>query len=315
MIRYCPFRLRAALSCARHWPCHVKVAPCGGRRLWTPLSSFVSSWRGPPSGPTFSEALAVHSAKTEADPSARHYTYAVRGRRTGLWYIGSRKCPDTVSSPEADTQYMGSPTDSQFKQERKDKIVLTKHSRHVDALQAECFLHEFYNVAENSEFANQARQTSTSFSRQGTRHTEETKQKMSQATRGRPKSEETKQRMSEAKRGDKHPFFGKHHTEEAKQRMSEAKRGDKHPFFGKRHTEEAKQRISEALRGRPHSEETKQRMSEAKRGDKHPFFGKHHTEEAKQRMSEAKRGDKHPFFGKRHTEEAKQRISEATHRD
>ncbi|CAK0879986.1 unnamed protein product [Prorocentrum cordatum] len=205
--------------------------------------------------------------------------------------------PNAVSSPEADTSYMGSSSDAQFKQDRKHKLILTKHSTRADAVQAECFFHEFYNVGANSEFANRARQTSIGFDRQGVQHSESSKRKMSAAKRGdrhhlfgKNHSEETKKKISAAKRGQTF-------SEETKQKMRAAKRGDRHRFFGK-----------------IHSEESKQKISTANRGDRHPFFGKNHSEESKQKMSAAKRRDRHPSFTKNHSAESKKKMSEAQRR-
>ncbi|CAK0877707.1 unnamed protein product [Prorocentrum cordatum] len=325
MIQHQLFTIRRiALSCVHRWPCHGKVTPCGGGQLSALFCSFVSSWRGPPSGPTFGEALAAYGAQAQAGPLARHYTYALRGSQTGRWYIGSRTCPPAVSSPEADTSYMGSSSDSQFKQERMHKLILTKHNTRADVVEAECFFHEFYNVAANREFANRARQTSIGFNRQGAQHNESTKRKISETRQGKLHSEETKQKMSAAKRG-KHSEEtkkkmsetqrGKLHSEETKQKISAAMRGDRHPLFGKNHSEETKKKMSETRRGKTPSDETKQKMSAAKRGDRNPLFGKNHSEETKQKMSAAKRGDRNPLFGKSHSEETKQQISAAKRGD
>ena len=89
-------------------------------------------------------------------------------------------------------------------------------------------------------------------------------------SKGRP-SEESKQKMSEAQKG-------KTHTEEAKQKMSEAQKG-------KMRTEEHKQKLREANLGKTHTEKTKKKMRET-------HTGKEHTEETKKKMSEAKTGEK-----------------------
>jgi group I intron endonuclease len=88
-------------------------------------------------------------------------------------------------------------------------------------------------------------------------------------------SEESKQKISEATRGDKAYWYGKKTSEEHKQKLSDARRGEKHYMFGKKHTEE-----------------TKQKQSEVKRGEKNPNYGKTHSGETKQKMSEAHLGDK-----------------------
>ena len=93
------------------------------------------------------------------------------------------------------------------------------------------------------------------------KHSEETKQKMSEAQKGE------KSHMF-GKTGEKHHNFGSKHSEETIQRMSEAHLGEKHPMWGKHHSEETMQKQSEAQLGIPKSEDTKQKMSEAQLGEK-----------------------------------------------
>ena len=68
----------------------------------------------------------------------------------------------------------------------------------------------------------------------GRRHTEESKQQMSESHKGKKLSEETKKKMSESRfgknnnmygrTGERSPRFGKALSEETKQKMSEAKK-------------------------------------------------------------------------------------------
>ena len=119
--------------------------------------------------------------------------------------------------------------------------------------------------------------------------TEETKQKLSEANKGKTLSEETKQKLRKPK------------TEETKQKLSEAKKG-------KTFSEEHKQKLSEAHKGKTLSEEHKQKIGEAikkqliEKGV--PFKGQHQSEETKQKISDAMKGK---TFSKEH----KQKISEA----
>lgn len=55
----------------------------------------------------------------------------------------------------------------------------------------------------------------------GIKRSEETKQKMSVANKGKIRTEEQKKRMSEASKGNKH-HLGHRHSEETKQKMSES---------------------------------------------------------------------------------------------
>lgn len=90
-------------------------------------------------------------------------------------------------------------------------------------------------------------------------------------------SEETKQKMSEVKMGERNSFYGKTHSEESKRKISEAQKGKKNPMWGK-----------------THSEESKRKMSELKKGKNHPMWGKARSEKAKQKISEANKGKPKP---------------------
>lgn len=86
------------------------------------------------------------------------------------------------------------------------------------------------------------------------------------------KTEETRQKMSSAKKGKPSTFKGKFHSEESKQKMSESKKG-------KKISESHKQNIIKSLIGRKVSEETRQKMSELKKGKQQvkiicPYCGK-----------------------------------------
>ena len=62
--------------------------------------------------------------------------------------------------------------------------------------------------------------------------------------KGKFASEETKNKLREAHKGKKNPFYGKHHSEEAKKKMSECHKG-------KKLSEEHKKKLSEAHKGKP----------------------------------------------------------------
>lgn len=79
----------------------------------------------------------------------------------------------------------------------------------------------------------------------GKKHSEETKQKISQSHKGMLASEKTKQKMSESRIGNTN-------------------------CVGYKHTDSARQNMSEGQKGRKHSEETKQKMSMSQKGHKNP---------------------------------------------
>ena len=78
-------------------------------------------------------------------------------------------------------------------------------------------------------------------SHKGKTHTEESKQKISEALKGKPHTEEAKRKMSEA-------LKGKPLSEEHKRKLSEAHKGKPSGHKGKPHTEEAKRKMSEAIK-------------------------------------------------------------------
>ena len=80
-------------------------------------------------------------------------------------------------------------------------------------------------------------------------HSDETKQKMSEAHMGIPLSDETKKKMSDVKIGI--PLSDEH-----KQKIRDAQ-------MGKTHSDETKQKISDAQMGKTHNDETKQKMRDA----------------------------------------------------
>jgi hypothetical protein len=85
-----------------------------------------------------------------------HYVY-YSYEQWGRGYIGKRSAK---MPPEVDS-YMGSFKDKTFKP--TEKIILGVFSAAEEALKNEMILHDFYDVARNPHFANQAKQTSSGF--------------------------------------------------------------------------------------------------------------------------------------------------------
>lgn len=94
-------------------------------------------------------------------------------------------------------------------------------------------------------------------------HTEETKQKMSEAHKGKPKhTAESKEKLRQFRTGTKH-------SEETKNKISEAGLGNKR-CLGYKHTQETRDKVSKSLEGNKRwssnpnvSEEERKRRSEA----------------------------------------------------
>ena len=126
----------------------------------------------------------------------------------------------------------------------------------------------------------------------GKKHTPEVRKLMSYAAKNR--TEEHRNKLSEARKG-------KTHTPEARKKMSEAGKG-------KPKSEETKKRMCIAFKDRklpPQTEEQKRKNSEAHKGEKNHFYGKTHTEESKRKMSETtskmQKGKKRGPYKKRNT--------------
>ena len=129
-----------------------------------------------------------------------------------------------------------------------------KDERHLGERE-KCYLHNYkprFNRRFNSSYS----------------HTKESKEKISEAAKGRPGS---------------NGFKGKVHTEESKRKMSKSTSGELHPLYRKKHTEETKQKISETKKGTKQTQEFKER----RRGTGNPFYGRKHTEESKRKMKES----------------------------
>lgn len=80
-----------------------------------------------------------------------------------------------------------------------------------------------------------------------------------EGSKGRIVSFETKQKMSEAKKGKTSNRKGCHLTEETKTKLRIIN-------LGKHHSEETKKKCSEANKGKKFSDETRKKISEAKKG-------------------------------------------------
>jgi len=123
----------------------------------------------------------------------------------------------------------------------------------------------------------------------GKHHSDETKKKLSQMMSqilqgnkrrlGIPHTEETKQRIGEASRTQWASRIDRHQTAEHITHNADARRGY-------HHSEETKIKMREAAKTRPSiSEATRRKKSESLSGGKNPMFGKRLSEERKRQSS------------------------------
>lgn len=105
----------------------------------------------------------------------------------------------------------------------------------------------------------------------GATHGPLTRQRISNALKGKLLSEERKKQISISGKGvqagEKHPMYGKHHREETIKKISNSRKGitskEKHHYFGKCRDEETKRKISNTIKGTHPSTETRNKLSES----------------------------------------------------
>jgi hypothetical protein len=115
---------------------------------------------------------------------------------------------------------------------------------------------------------------------------------------GRKHTQETKDKMSNSCKGEKHHMWGKHHKKESIKKISQnvskaltgkkrksfskkwceniskATSGENNPMFGKFHSKQTRDKMSKAKIGKKASESTRKKLSESRKGKKNSMFGK-----------------------------------------
>jgi len=153
--------------------------------------------------------------------------------------------------------------------------------------------------------------TQISESLRGRKQTKESNEKRSRALKGRVIPEEQRKRMLDGMRKTKRENPT---SEETKKKMSEVKTGKPNYKGRKPRSEQAKKNISEAHKGIIQSEKQRQKVSERMKGNKYNL-GKIRTEESNLKTSQTlkKKYQDGSFVsgmkGKKHTEEWKKEVS------
>lgn len=191
------------------------------------------------------------------------YKTIYNGTKLPKYYIGS-----TTLKRASSGKYFGSVKSKKYKAIFKEELfknrnlfslkILSYHTTRSEALEEELRLHVKYNVVKSPEYFNESLAKKNGYfgriikgeahpnygnnKRAGTKHSEETKRKISLAHIGMKYGQETKNKLSEL----------------AKQRWKagkgnpppKLKSGPEHPSFGTKHSEETKKKISDANRGK-----------------------------------------------------------------
>ena len=116
-------------------------------------------------------------------------------------------------------------------------------------------------------------------------------EEMSKLFNGKKLSEEHKEKLSIAKRGKTYSEIG---------------RGES-PLIGRNLSEDHKRKVGITSLGRRHSDETRAFLSEGKKGNKNPMYGKVVSEETRRKLSEAARRNS----GKPISEETRKKLSDS----
>lgn len=153
-------------------------------------------------------------------------------------------------------------------------------------------------------------------------------------------SEETRQKMSDANKGKIGYWKGKTMSEDHKRKLADGSRGrikspetikklseslrNSEKYNATMKSEAHRKKMSEIMKGRPStrkgiplSEEHKKKLSESKKGtqtkEKNPMWGKKRPDFAEFARQQGKQriGEKNNFFGKNHTPETRAKMSEA----
>ncbi len=209
-----------------------------------------------------------------------HYVYRITNIADNKHYYGTRT---TNVKPIEDIgiQYFSSSFDKKFIQDQKNnplnykyKVVRIFNSR-KKALELEIKLHQKFEVSINESFYNRSKQTSTGFDTTGTTRifTQEHKDNMSKAGKGRITSDITKEKISKSRigkyKGDENPFYGKTHSDISKKIQGEKTKiwlaDNEHPkgMLNKSHSDETKEKQRTANLGLKRTDEQKKNYSDA----------------------------------------------------
>ena len=168
------------------------------------------------------------------------YTYLVGWSNHNKYYYGARYKQGCHPNDFWNEYYTSSVKVGEYREQYGEPDVIQIRKTFDSKESAIAWEHKVLRrmkVVSEDHWMNQA--TFPVFDNRGMKHSTETRQKMSEARKGKTRSEETKRKMSEALKGKSSWNKGKTLSEETRRKISETKKG-------KTLSEEHKKKISEA---------------------------------------------------------------------
>ena len=134
----------------------------------------------------------------------------------------------------------------------------------------------------------------------GYNHSEDTKTKISLASKNQKRTKERYEKIAKALKGKP----GHSQTENTRKKLSEK-------LKGKIFTEEHRKALSEANKGKTISQERKEKLRKINTGINNPNFGLKRNEDTKNKMRQAwvKRKEKEAIFGRKEKKESKRKTT------
>ena len=222
-----------------------------------------------------------------------HYTYLIENKLNGKKYIGVRS---SQNDPNTDFYWSSSKSLKHeinlIGRDNFRKIILDIFDTRKEAVYNEIELHKFYDVGNNPNFYNKAKQTSTGFDTTG----------ISSPLKGVAKTPEQKKKQSNImklkSKGKNNAMYGKTHSNKTKKLISEKLKGllvgERNGRFGVTLTSDTKQKISIKNKGKRPTDETKKLISEKLKGlvvgKRNGQYGRIYLDEEKRARAENLKG-------------------------
>jgi group I intron endonuclease len=138
----------------------------------------------------------------------------------------------------------------------------------------------------------------------------ETREKLSKANKGKKRNEKTKALMRKNQMSIGNSFYGKKHTKESREKMG--RKGKLHPSYGKKWPDEVKQKISETIKILWEDKNSKYNTKEYRESISKRMKGRKFGEDTIKKLSKINSGKGNPMYGHKYTKEELENLSKKT---